>query len=282
MPVLNTIYNALSNKGRQIKQAVNNIVNSPEMEYIKMAAPRSQIINARNQLGNAWQNYINATYPETFRGMSNVEPYYGTYWLAPRYSEEAEAAARAYNTAYDEFAPVLWDEARYWRPYSRNYWPRWNMPSHLQNKEVVRVVAPSGTKVGNELIDATQNVAPATAWQAPWMEFRPAPLFKEGEIKQWADILRELQKQVDLYRKEEKKLQEDREKYNAELIAMVEKNWKNEDWAKKKDQYEYELVQRRNALLDRSLELYNLKEEYNKILADMTRVPESIDYRGTN
>jgi hypothetical protein len=35
MPVLDTIYNALSNKGRQIKQAVNSIVNSPEAQFIK-------------------------------------------------------------------------------------------------------------------------------------------------------------------------------------------------------------------------------------------------------
>ena len=79
MPILDTIYNTLSNRGRQIKQTVNNIVNSPEMKYVNMAAPRSQIINARNQLGGAWQNYINTTYPETFKGRSNVEPYYKTY-----------------------------------------------------------------------------------------------------------------------------------------------------------------------------------------------------------
>lgn len=279
MPILNTIYNTLSNKGRQIKQTVNNIVNSPEMKYVKMAAPRSQIINARNQLGGAWQNYINTTYPETFKGRSNVEPYYKTYWLTPRYSEESEAAAKAYNAAYDKFAPALWDEAKYWWPYSRNYWPKWNMPSNLQNKEVTRVTAPGGTSVGNELIDATQNVAPAVVWQAPWMTYKPTPLFKEGEIKQWADIIREMQRQINLYKEEQRKLKEDREKYNAELIAMVERDWKTEARAKKKDQYEYELAQRRNALLDRSSELYNLREQYNKTLADMTKVPELINYR---
>jgi hypothetical protein len=42
------------------------------------------------------------------------------------------------------------------------------MPSNLQNKEVTRVTAPGGTSIGNELIDATQNVAPAVVWQAPW------------------------------------------------------------------------------------------------------------------
>lgn len=280
MWILDNVRNAISSKGRQLKQTYNNIVNSPEMQYVKMAAPRSRIINARNQLWWAWQDYINATYPETWRWADNTSPYYETYWIRPRYSEEATQAAENYNKIYDEFAPALWIEAETWWPYSRNYWVKSNIPYNLKNERnsLVRVSAPSGTSQ-NEIIDSRQNIAPAAAWQTPWMTYSPTPLFQKWEIKQWADVLREMQKQVDLYREEERKLQEDREKYNAELIAMVEKNWKNEAWAKKKDQYEYELVQRRNALMDKALDLYNLKEQYNKTLADMTKAPDLINYK---
>jgi hypothetical protein len=52
MPVLNTIYNALSNKGRQIKQAVNNIANSPEVRFISdpQVAENLAMMNADNHL----------------------------------------------------------------------------------------------------------------------------------------------------------------------------------------------------------------------------------------
>lgn len=280
MWILDNVRNAISSKGRQLKQTYNDIVNSPEMQYVQMAAPRSRIINARNQLWWAWQNYINSTYPETFKWEDNTSPYYKTYWIQPRYSEESKLAAENYNKIYDEFAPVLWVEAETWRPYSRNYWTAANTPEYLNGKKatLIRVSAPART-TANELIDETQNVAPAITWQAPWMNYRATPLFKEWEIKQGADLLKEMKRLADEYKAERQAWDDDNEKYGAILRDMVEKNWRNEAWANKHEEFRVDLINRRDQLDKKEKEISDLIRQYKKQLADMTKASDLINYK---
>ena len=281
MSILDTIYNAAYNKGRQIKETIDNIVNSPEMEYIKMAAPRTEIVNARNQLWKAWQDYINVTYPETYMGKSNEEPYFETYWLTPRWSEKSEAAAEAYNNAYDEFAPALWDEAYYGWPYARNFWPRWNIPEHLQGRKLVRVSAPSWLNPWMEIVDRYQNQWGAIAGFAPWMTFEPTPLFKEWEVKKWADIIRKMKSLGDEYRETQKQIALDRAKYEADLLATIDRYWRGEEWADKYQKYSEELRDRRRGLDNLYYQLLDLRNRYREQLKEMTQAPELVDYSKT-
>ena len=105
MPVLNTIYNALSNKGRQIKQAVNSIANSPEVQFIKDSWQLQQMaqVNADNHIWPAWENVV-----------YNLNQYQRT---SPSWSDRW-VAADSLNKAVDNYNAML---KQYWS--NTSWWP---------------------------------------------------------------------------------------------------------------------------------------------------------------
>lgn len=102
MSILDTIYNALSNRGRQIKQAVNSIANSPEVRFISnpQVAENLAMMNADNHLWEAYTNVMNQFIDARSPRIKNVD--------------DAIAAGRTYKDLYDEF----------WQ-YTTG-WPSWN------------------------------------------------------------------------------------------------------------------------------------------------------------
>lgn len=108
MPVLNTIYNALSNRGRQIKQAVNNVVNSPEVQYAKDSWQFQEMarINADNHIWPARENVV-----------YNLNTYKRT---SPSWADRA-VSAQSLSKAVDEYNKML---EMYWK--NTSWWPKNN------------------------------------------------------------------------------------------------------------------------------------------------------------
>lgn len=109
MPILDTIYNAIYNKGRQIKKAVNNMVSSPEAKFIRDSWQLQQMaqVNADNHIWPAFQRVVD-----------NMNRYYRT---SPGWSDRA-ATATDVTKSVNEYNKVL---GQYWA--NTTWWP--------QNKE---------------------------------------------------------------------------------------------------------------------------------------------------
>ena len=131
MPVLNTIYNALSNKGRQIKQAVNNIVNSPEAQFIKDSWQLQQMaqVNADNHIWPAFQRVV-----DNMNRYYRTSPGWGDRWAS---ASDVTKAVDEYNKMLEQYwANTTWRPKNnewkfYWQDYMR-YQDNKNWPIQYQ------------------------------------------------------------------------------------------------------------------------------------------------------
>lgn len=131
MPVLDTIYNALSNRGRQIKQAVNNIVNSPEAQFIRDTWQLQKMaqVNADNHIWPAFQRVV-----DNMNRYYRTSPSWSDRWAT---AKDVTNAVNEYNTMLEQYwANTTWrpknDEWKFYRQDYMRYQDNKNWPIQYQ------------------------------------------------------------------------------------------------------------------------------------------------------
>lgn len=200
MSIIDTVYDALSNKGRKVKQtaqnlydAYNTIANSPEMTYINDTNQRRRLadINLDNRLGPLFENIVreeNAV-PRTYYWDNNEYtsmPHRGDYYY------RLMDAADKYNEALAKYGNNGWpaDDRDVMNPEIKN---RYDWHDWMRYQE---------TYHGNE-----DDVPFAFTWvnnSEKWNKVRADGKYTPQELwfvwlKTWADLLRRMDMLTKMY-----------------------------------------------------------------------------------
>lgn len=240
MPVLNTIYNALSNKGRQIKQAVNNIVNSPEAQFIRdtWQFQKAAQVNADNNIAPAWENVV-----YNLNQYQRTSPSWSDRWVA---ADSLNKAVDNYNTMLKQYwSNTSWwpmnDKWEYhWQDYARYLDNKYNPP--IQYKYTVE------WEKGNAILN--------------WQQYQPQKI--EFETQSWVDLIKQMSDLAKQYNELEALEKTVRPQWNA-----LREQWKwdtkeareyLDQWSK----YDEEKIKVFNALRQAKDNYMNLVNSYRK------------------
>lgn len=238
MPVLDTIYNALSNRGRQIKQAVNNIVNSPEAQFIRDTWQLQQMaqVNADNNIGPAWENVV-----YNLNRYKRSSPAWWDRWVAADALDDSVAR-------YNEALKAYWNNTTWW-PKNNEWEFRWQ--DYVRYRDY-------GTPYQYAYTTEGEKANAILSW------WRYEPQKFEFQTQSWANLIRQMRELTSQYNK----LEELQKVVWPQRNALKEQwKWDTKEARQYLDQwaeYDKEKTNILNALRQAKDNYYNLVNSYKK------------------